>query len=394
MAVYSIKNISASAVVWSSQTIQPNEAIDINYENLYDKTTDLGISQDAINVSTLAQEDKILLCIDDVASTKAETLEFIRELHNKNNVLEIPTKFLPSKHLYNWEKVGTKLSYLGDVDVDGNLAIDKDGNKKISGGFGAISTSGTLDWNDSTNSKSGQGLTLLRYTASNAPLLDGVGYWHPFTYEYSKNNGTGNRTQFAIPYGITAKVGNMSYRSFYNTAWTGWREILSSKEGTRIYNLGTTTNSSPSNGDLWNNGTELLFGDKKIVTESPYFTDGWVSVPSSWIHSGITVTESFQYRVNEVGTIEFSGRGQNNTNTSSRAFTIFNANAIPTALRPSKLQRGALACEVGGVTRTNYYYMATTGQLSIYKDVTASGGTFSANECKVSITTLNYQIQG
>jgi len=46
------------------------------------------------------------------------------------------------------------------------------------------------------------------------------------------------------------------------------------------------------------------------------------------------------------------------------------------------------------VTRTNYYYMATTGQLSIYKDVTASGGTFSANECKVSITTLNYQIQG
>jgi len=131
-----------------------------------------------------------------------------------------------------------------------------------------------------------------------------------------------------------------------------------------------------------------------VVTESPYFTDGWVSVPSSWIHSGITVTESFQYRVNEVGTIEFSGRGQNNTNTSSRAFTIFNANAIPTALRPSKVQRGALACEVGGVTRTNYYYMATTGQLSIYKDVTASGGTFSANECKVSITTLNYQIQG
>ena len=135
-------------------------------------------------------------------------------------------------------------------------------------------------------------------------------------------------------------------------------------------------------------------GGHNVVTESPYFTDGWVSVPSSWIHSGITVTESFQYRVNEVGAIEFSGRGQNNTNTSSRGFPIFNANSIPTALRPSKLQRGALACEVGGVTRTNYYYMSTTGQLSIYKDVTTSGGTFSANECKVSITTLNYQIQG
>ena len=305
MAVYSIKNISASAVVWSSQTIQPNEAIDINYENLYDKTTDLGISQDAINVSTLAQEDKILLCIDDVASTKEDTLEFIRELHNKNNVLEIPTKFLPSKHSYNWEKVGNNLSHLGNVEIKGTFLIDDIINSQIQ-------------------------------------LKNSTNLW-----------------DFRV-----GDTGDLIFKS-------------SSVEKLRFKTDGSLNTS---------NGL--------VVTESPYFTDGWVSVPSSWIHSGITVTESFQYRVNEVGTIEFSGRGQNNTNTSSRAFTIFNANAIPTALRPSKLQRGALACEVGGVTRTNYYYMATTGQLSIYKDVTASGGTFSANECKVSITTLNYQIQG
>ena len=304
MAVYSIKNISASAVVWSSQTIQPNEAIDINYENLYDKTTDLGISQDAINVSTLAQEDKILLCIDDVASTKAETLEFIRELHNKNSVLEIPTKFLPSKHSYNWEKVGNKLSYLGDVEIKGTFLID-----------------------DSINSQ--------------IQLKNSTNLW-----------------DFRV-----GDTGDLIFKS-------------SSVEKLRFKTDGSL---STSNG--------------LVVTESPYFTDGWVNVPSSWISSYVTIAETLQYRVDETGTIEFCGRCYNTSATSSRQFPIINANGLPSYLRPDVKQRGTLACEVSGVTTCLYYYMSTNSQLYIYQD-SDSSGTFSAGSCYVAMTTLKYKISG
>ena len=40
---------------------------------------------------------------------------------------------------------------------------------QLSGGFGAVTTAGTTDWNHSTNARSGGGYTLLTGSASNGP---------------------------------------------------------------------------------------------------------------------------------------------------------------------------------------------------------------------------------
>jgi len=271
MAVYSIKNISASAVVWSSQTIQPNEAIDINYENLYDKTTDLGISQDAINVSTLAQEDKILLCIDDVASTKAETLEFIRELHNKNNVLEIPTKFLPSKHSYNWEKVGNKLSYLGDVDVDGNLNLGTNTNE--SPNVGDI-------WRDSNN-------------VIKAVNNEGVG--HDLWVGLGQVQGTSSGSSMNDANSLTI---NKFYR--VGATWTG-----SPHSGTDGRNQGFLLHTGANSlygiqtfygQDGWANNAEIWTRTKSNGNWTP-----WIKSASTGVNNNFSVDQTFHGQIDVDG---------------------------------------------------------------------------------------------
>jgi hypothetical protein len=104
------------------------------------------------------------------------------------------------------------------VEVSGTTFI----NGQIYGGFGAVTTSGTLDWNDSTNARSGSGYTLLRGNATNGPA--GAEYYHPFSWEYSSYDNDGNMTQFAIPYS-TNNTG-MYFRSRYESTWTGWAEIV------------------------------------------------------------------------------------------------------------------------------------------------------------------------
>lgn len=106
------------------------------------------------------------------------------------------------------------------LEVVGNTFI----NGQIYGGVGAYTTGGTTDWNHSTNARSGSGYTLLRGNATNGPA--GSEYYHPFSFEYSKKDGTGNLTQFAIPYN-TNDTG-MYFRSRYSSTWTGWTKIWTS----------------------------------------------------------------------------------------------------------------------------------------------------------------------
>lgn len=367
MAVYSIKNISASAVVWSSQTIQPNEAIDINYENLYDKTTDLGISQDAINVSTLAQEDKILLCVDDVASTKEDTLEFIRELHNKNNVLEIPTKFLPSKHSNKWEHEGDKLFHL---------------DSKIGLGTSNPSRLLTLSDNQSYMSFIATGEQNKEYVIGS----DGHGFviynQTDSKYKLIINKNTGDfeiKSTVLIDDNINSQIQLKNSTNLWDFRVGDTGDLIFKSLSVEKLRFKTDGSLSTSNG--------------LVVTESPYFTDGWVNVPSSWVSSYVTTAETLQYRVDETGTIEFCGRCYNTSATSSRQFPIINANGLPSYLRPDVKQRGTLACEVSGVTTCLYYYMSTNSQLYIYQD-SDSSGTFSAGSCYVAMTTLKYKISG
>jgi hypothetical protein len=91
--------------------------------------------------------------------------------------------------------------------------------------FGATTTSGTLDWNDVSNTQPGSSATLLLGNATNGFGLAGS-YYHPFNLEYSSKNGTGNVTQLAIAYGLPGN--DIKMRGRYQGSWTSWITFLNS----------------------------------------------------------------------------------------------------------------------------------------------------------------------
>ena len=111
------------------------------------------------------------------------------------------------------------------ITVAGNDRIFIDGagdifgqtsNSNIVGFMGAKTTSGTTNWNHSTNARSGNGFTLLLGTHSNGPGPSL--YYHPFTFEYAQRDSNGNMTQLAIPY----NGGAIYSRYRYSGSWSGW----------------------------------------------------------------------------------------------------------------------------------------------------------------------------
>jgi len=173
------------------------------------------------------------------------------------------------------------------LEVNGKAFI----NGQIYGGFGALTTTGTLDWDDSTNARSGNGHTLLRGNATNGPA--GSEYYHPFSWEYASYDNDGNMTQFAIPYS-TNNTG-MYYRSKYNGTWNDWAEIVTTTKtlpGGPYLPL-SAGSSYPLTGDLYiegankalriNNGTQpvVYLGDGGANTDGQlilYNSAGGVNV--------------------------------------------------------------------------------------------------------------------
>lgn len=90
--------------------------------------------------------------------------------------------------------------------------------------FGSTSTSGTLDWNDVSNTQPGTSATLLLGSATNGFSIGN--YYHPFNLEYSSKNGTGNVTQLAIAYGLPGN--DIKMRGRYAGSWTSWITFLNS----------------------------------------------------------------------------------------------------------------------------------------------------------------------
>ncbi|PUB25221.1 hypothetical protein C8J95_1142 [Elizabethkingia sp. YR214] len=117
-------------------------------------------------------------------------------------------------------------SYVG---IGTNTPSQKlDVNGLIQGGFGAASTSGVLDFNDVSNTKSGSGATLLLGTAQNGITRAGAVYFHTFNFEFASKNGNGNITQMAIPYSSPASINSGIYfRGRYSNSWTDWVKIIS-----------------------------------------------------------------------------------------------------------------------------------------------------------------------
>ena len=123
----------------------------------------------------------------------------------------------------NTSGVATDTAYdLGQTTArwkDLHLSTDAHIGNQILGGFGAQTTSGTTDWNHSTNARSGMGKTLLLGTHTNGPGASG--YFHPVSFEYNTKNGTGNMTQLAI--GYTNNRIFLRYR--YSNSWSSWVEL-------------------------------------------------------------------------------------------------------------------------------------------------------------------------
>jgi hypothetical protein len=115
-------------------------------------------------------------------------------------------------------KVGIGITPTEKLQVNGNILINR--SHQLIGGMGARSTSGTADWNHSTNARSGMGFSLLLGTASNG--MGGGNYYHSFCFEYSGSViGANNMTQLAIPYGTTQQY----IRRRYSGVWSSWSAV-------------------------------------------------------------------------------------------------------------------------------------------------------------------------
>ncbi|HHD92512.1 MAG TPA: hypothetical protein ENL06_02735 [Candidatus Portnoybacteria bacterium] len=144
-----------------------------------------------------------------------------------------PTQSPPNGNISAPLNVGaTTQTKAGGLNISGKVGIGTtnpgaklDVAGQVIGGFGAQTTGGTLDWNNISNARSGSGYTLLKGNATNGP---GPGtYFHSFNFEYSSKNGSGNITQFAIPYGATSHMNSGLYmRGRYSGAWSNWMRII------------------------------------------------------------------------------------------------------------------------------------------------------------------------
>ena len=124
--------------------------------------------------------------------------------------------------------LSTELANRARKDIAETFANNVTINRQLIGGIGAHSTGGTIDWDHISNSRSGSGYSLLRGNDTNGPDGADATYFHPFSFEYASKDGTGNLTQFAIPY-ISSSSTGIYYRSKYNDAWVGWAKLWDSQ---------------------------------------------------------------------------------------------------------------------------------------------------------------------
>ena len=214
------------------QTKDNSDEITEGSTNLY--YTDARVAS-YLSTNGYGTSSSIIASITDSAPTTLDTLnELAAALGDDANFSTTVTNSIGTK----WTQDNTKISnwdtaygwgnhasagYLTSFDITTQTDpkyLRSDVNDQmlaqLSGGFGAVTTGGTTNWNDSTNARSGGGYTLLTGSASNGP--GGSTYYHPFSFEYSSKNGTGNMTQLAIPYNGSS----IWHRYRFSNSWTGW----------------------------------------------------------------------------------------------------------------------------------------------------------------------------
>ncbi len=144
---------------------------------------------------------------------------------------------------------------------------------QIVGGFGALSTGGSIDWNDVTNARWGNWHTLLQWNAAHWPWADaGANYFHPFSFEYGwAKNGTWNMTQFAIPYHSAGLNKGVYLRSKYSWNWTWWHRMITEDSSHNVW-IGTTNPTAKLDvaGTIKASSSLTLNGNRTIYFDSQY----------------------------------------------------------------------------------------------------------------------------
>lgn len=148
---------------------------------------------------------------------------------------------------------------------------------RITGGFGADTTGGVLDFNDASNTVAGCGVSLLAGTAANAPPVGTL--WHPFTFEYAgTKSGAGNVTQFAIPY--YDSTGFYGFRFRFGGAWSPWRAIMYENLSG---NVAPSTDNAKTLGNSSRRFSVVYAGTGTINTSDERTKRDIGAVPDEWL---------------------------------------------------------------------------------------------------------------
>lgn len=301
--------------------------------------------------------------------------------------VDVSTSTTTATGLFN---VAGDSSITGDLDIEDDLIVDGTittstvfstsdlnlytnssvnrvfTNGLLTGGFGTAAASGTIDWNHSSNARSGQGYSLLLSTATSGPSRAGGIYFHPFGFEYSTKNGTGNITQLAIPYSYEAGINaGIWMRGRYNSSWTGWTRIISENTNGSV---GINTTSPSSSYKLDVNGDSRVNGS--LTVGSAIINAAAAGSSATFSHTSFNDTDSFALAQYATGATQLNAHAGQYLDLSINDETIFLVNSQRLLPRNSievdigdynRLVRSIFAAEVVAQTLVASEIYATVG---------------------------------
>lgn len=177
----------------------------------------------------------------------------------------------------------------GYVTLDGSANVTL--NAQLA--FGAAAATGVANWNDATNVLAGFGPRLMTTNDTNGPGY-GTAQAHVMNVEYSTKDGSGNITQFSIPYSTDSE---MTMRTRQSGTWSAWRIIMSSTNvgtyaalpsgtnATGTWPIGITGNAATaSNATNSGHATNAATLDAGGASAGGYTMNGTLSMAGANVH--------------------------------------------------------------------------------------------------------------